>query len=95
MQQAPISTVQVMHNHAVPVLCQELTQRAWEEAKKTNDLVLGIDDFAIKKGHTYNTGIQNLKGETMLDFLPGRKLGDLRAYASEHPQFRMLNPKRP
>lgn len=64
--------------------------QAWEEA---HDLILGVDDFAIKKGHTYNTGIHNLKGETMLDLLPGRKLDDLRAYASEHPSFRMLKPK--
>ncbi|RXZ82781.1 hypothetical protein EBB07_09840 [Paenibacillaceae bacterium] len=66
---------------------------AWEEAHETNDLVLGIDDFAIRKGHTYNTGIHNLKGETMLDLLPRRKLEDLRAYACEHPQFRILNDK--
>ncbi len=63
------------------------------EAQQTRDLVLGIDDFAIKKGNTYNTGIHNLKGETMLDLLPGRKLDDLRAYANEHPSFRMLQPK--
>lgn len=94
MQQAPISTVLDMHNQAVPALAQQLTEQAWEEAQKTTDLVLGIDDFAIKKGHTYNTGIHNLKGETMLDLLPGRKLDDLRAYASRHPQFRRLQPKR-
>lgn len=93
MQQAPVSTVQDMHNKTVPVLCGQLTDQAWEEAQEANDLVLGIDDFAIKKGHTYNTGIHNLKGETMLDLLPGRKLDDLRAYASEHPSFRMLKPK--
>jgi hypothetical protein len=28
-----------------------------------------------------------------LDLLPGRKLDDLREYASEQPPFRMLNPK--
>lgn len=55
--------------------------------------MLGIDDFAIKKGHTYNTGIHNLKDETMLDLLPGRKLDDLLANSREHPQFRMLSPK--
>ncbi|MFD0717607.1 transposase [Paenibacillus sp. GCM10027626] len=65
----------------------------WEEAKETADLVLGVDDFAIKKGHTYNTGIHNLKGETMLDLLPGRKLEELRTYAQEHPGFLLLNPK--
>lgn len=82
-----------MHNKTVTVLCGLLTDQAWEEAYEANDLVLGIDDFAIKKGHTYNTGIHNLKGETMLDFLPRRKLDDLRAYASEHLSFRMLKPK--
>nr|WP_272595524.1 transposase [Paenibacillus apiarius] len=56
-------------------------------------MVLGIDDFAIKKGHTYNTGIHNLRGETMLDLLPGRKLEELRQYAQLHPDFLLLNPK--
>nr|WP_245996225.1 hypothetical protein [Paenibacillus taihuensis] len=32
-------------------------------------LALDVDDFAIKKGHTYNTGIHNHRGETMLDLL--------------------------
>jgi transposase len=56
-------------------------------------LVLGVDDFAIKKAHTYNTGIHDLKGEMMLDLLPGRKLEDLRAYAEHHPDFLLLEPK--
>ncbi|WP_243895790.1 transposase [Paenibacillus sp. F411] len=93
MQQAPTSTVQRMYNETVPVECERIYERAWEEAQATTDLVLGVDDFAIKKGHTYNTGIHNLKGETMLDFLPGRKLEELRAYSKEHPGFRLLKPK--
>lgn len=93
MQQAPASTVQLMHNEAVPLEAQRIYEQAWAEAKATNDLVLGVDDFAIKKGHTYNTGIHNLRGETMLDLLPGRKLEDLRAYAQQHPDFLMLAPK--
>jgi transposase len=93
MQQAPASTVQRMHNEAVPVECERIYERVWEGAQETADLVLGVDDFAIKKGHTYNTGIHNLKGETMLDLLPGRKLEDLRAYSGEHPGFLLLNPK--
>lgn len=93
MQQTPASTVQRMHNEAVPVLCDALSEQVWEEAKETTELVLGVDDFAIKKGHTYNTGIHNLKGETMLDLLPGRKLEVLRAYAEAHPEFLLLDPK--
>ncbi|QTH46737.1 ISL3 family transposase [Cohnella sp. LGH] len=93
IQQAPASTVQRMHNEAVPALCDALYKQVWEEAKETAELVLGVDDFAIKKGHTYNTGIHNLKGETMLDLLPGRKLEALRAYAQAHPEFLRLDPK--
>nr|WP_240420815.1 transposase [Paenibacillus periandrae] len=59
----------------------------------SHGLVLGVDDFAIKKGHTYHTGIHDLKGETLLDLLSGRKLEDLWAYAQWHPHFLQLEPK--
>lgn len=93
MQKAPASTVQHMQNEAVPVLCDALYDQVWEAAKEMDELILGVDDFAIKKGHTYNTGIHNLKGETMLDLLPGRKLEALRTYAQAHPDFLLLDPK--
>ncbi|WP_198023099.1 transposase, partial [Paenibacillus zanthoxyli] len=93
MQEAPVSTVQRMHQEALPAQSERLVEQAWRKAKITEGLVLGIDDFAIKKGHTYNTGIHNLRGETMLDLLPGRKLEALRTYARQHPDFLELNPK--
>ncbi|MNE00231.1 Transposase [compost metagenome] len=93
MQEAPASTVQHMHQEALPNESERLLEQAWREAKDSCGLVLGIDDFAIKKGNTYNTGIHNLRGETMLDLLAGRKLEDLRAYARQHPDFLALNPK--
>jgi transposase len=93
MQEAPSSTVQRMYQEALPGESERLCKQAWCEAADTSGLVLGIDDFAIKKGQTYNTGIHNLRGETMLDLLAGRKLEDLRAYARQHPGFLELNPK--
>ncbi len=72
---------------------ERLSKQAWGQAKANHSLVLGVDDFAIKKGHTYNTGIHDLKGEMMLDLLPGRKLEDLRNYAKSHPDFMLLKPK--
>jgi transposase len=93
MQHAPASTVQRMHNEAIPLESERLSERAWAQAKESNGLILGVDDFAIKKGHTYNTGIHDLKGEMMLDLLPGRKLEDLRTYAQHHPSFLLLTPK--
>jgi transposase len=93
MQQAPASTVGRMHNEAIPVESERLSKQAWKQAHESSGLVLGVDDFAIRKGHTYNTGIHDLKGETMLDLLSGRKLEDLRAYAQQHPNFLQLKPK--
>jgi len=93
MHDVPASTVQRMHQDALPIESDRLVEQAWREAKDTPGLVLGIDDFAIKKGHTYNTGIHNLRGETMLDLLAGRKLDELRTYARQHPDFLALNPK--
>lgn len=92
MQQMPASTVLRFHHEAIPGMSEQVQAQAWEEAKAMNGLVLGVDDFAIKKGHTYNTGIHNLRGETMLDVLPGRKLEDLRAYSDAHPDFLRLRP---
>lgn len=93
MQQTPVSTVQRMHSAAIPFESKRLSEQAWQQAEQSSGLVLGVDDFAIKKGHRYNTGIHDLKGGTMLDLLPGRKLDELRAYAAQHPKFLQLAPK--
>lgn len=74
IHETPVSTVQRMHQKALVAESERLAEQAWREAKKMEYLVLGIDDFAIKKGHTYNTGFHNMRGDTMLDLLAGRKL---------------------
>lgn len=93
MQQAPASTVQRMHHEAIALVSGRLSEQAWKQAKVSSGLVLGVDDFAIKKGHNYNTGIHDLKGETVLDILSGRKPENLRMYAQQHPDFLQLKPK--
>jgi transposase len=89
----PASTLQTKHQQWLSVENERLRQLAWNDALSSSHLVLGIDDFAIRKGHTYNTGIHNLRGETLLDILPGRKLDELREYARKHPEFLALRPK--
>ena len=84
-----------MHNEAIPLESERLSEQAWEQAKESNNLVLGVDDFAIKKGHTYNTGIHDLKGETMLDLLPGRKLDDLTRLCPASSRFSELGHLKP
>jgi|HigsolmetaGSP11D_1036233.scaffolds.fasta_scaffold17050_2 transposase len=89
----PASTLQTKHQQWLSVESERLRQLAWNDALSSSHLVLGIDDFAIRKGHTYNTGIHDLRGETLLDILPGRKLDELREYARKHPEFLALRPK--
>ncbi|WP_262683216.1 transposase [Paenibacillus baimaensis] len=88
-----MSTVQRMHNEAIPMESERLSEQAWKQATACRGLALGVDDFATKKGHIYNTDIHDLKGGTLLDLLPGRKLDELRVYAEQHPVFRQLTPK--
>lgn len=54
------------------------------------ELVLGVDDFAIKKRDHSHTGIHNLKSGTMLHLRPGRD--ELRAYTMI-PKFLLVVPK--
>ena len=93
LHELPATTLQTRYQPWVSLESTRLQEQAWHDAMDTANLVLGIDDFAIRKGHTYNTGIHDLRGETLLDILPGRKLEDLRAYAHQHPAFGSLCPK--
>jgi len=55
-------------------------------------LVLAMDDFAIRKGHTYNTGLHDLRNGTLLDIIPGRTIEELQKYFSTQPTLTTLNP---
>jgi transposase len=49
--------------------------------------VLGIDDFAIREGHTCNTGLHDLRGDSLLDIILGRTSKELLAYYENHPAW--------
>lgn len=93
MVHIPPSTASHIHAKWVVAESRSIQQTVWEESKARQGLVLGVDDFAIRKGHTYNTGIHDLRGETLLSILSGRKLEDLREYAKQHADFLSLQPK--
>jgi len=75
-------------DHLVPVL----DQKAKDISKNTNKLVLGIDDFAIRKGHRYNTGIHDIRNGSLLHIIEGRTLNDLRNDYEKHPDLYSLRP---
>lgn len=51
----PASILQTKHQQWLSVENERLRQLAWNDALSSSHLVLGIDDFAIRKGHTLST----------------------------------------
>ena len=49
-----------------------------QQAKARTGLLLDIDDFTIRKGHRYNTGLHDLHHRTFSDIIPVRTIPDFR-----------------
>lgn len=88
----PYSTTERFFKGIVMKLIPFVKGHIMELAKKSTKLVLGIDDFAIRKGHNYNTGIHDLKGETFMGIVKGRTLKNLEHFTQDNPSFVELQP---
>lgn len=91
-QQVPYSTMERIFKCDLHVKSADIQEQVYQGALERDGLVLGIDDFAIRKGHTYNTGLHDLRGGYFLDIIPGRTGEELQAYAEKHTVFKVLNP---
>ncbi|NJK44203.1 MAG: ISL3 family transposase [Pleurocapsa sp. SU_196_0] len=56
--------------------------------------IIGVDDFAFKRGHTYGTVIVNLETHRAIDLLPDRKSSTLEAWLKTHPSVRIVTRDR-
>ncbi|MCX4546398.1 transposase [Streptomyces sp. NBC_01565] len=52
--------------------------------------VLGVDDFAIRRGQTYSTVLTSVEGHRMVDVLPTREAGPLAAWLIRHPGVEII-----
>jgi len=92
LTETPYSTAERFFKEAVRHIAPLTVTAAQEHANQSAKLILGIDDFAIRKGHNYNTGIHDLRGESLLGIVKGRKLSELRTFMKANATIAGLKP---
>ncbi len=56
--------------------------------------VVGVDDWALRKGHTYGTIIIDVERSVVLELLPGRDGVELKTWLGQHPEVAVLSRDR-
>jgi len=80
-----------MHVKA-PTLLRYL--RTIPPAPKSNVTVLGIDDFALRRGDMYGTILINIETSKPLDLLPDRTAEAVMPWLSTHPEIQVVSRDR-
>jgi transposase len=56
--------------------------------------VLGVDDFAFRKGTTYGTILVDLEKRAVIDLLPDRESATLKKWLAKHPEIKIVSRDR-
>jgi transposase len=75
-----------------PTLLRSL--RTISPAPKSNVTVLGIDDFALRRGDTYGTILINIETSKPLELLPDRTAEAVMPWLSTHPEIQVVSRDR-
>lgn len=64
------------------------------QPKKLTSGVIGVDDWAFKKGKTYGTVIVDLAKKEVIDLLPDRESATLSEWLKQHPEIKTVSRDR-
>mgnify|MGYP003461588388 CR=1 FL=1 len=56
--------------------------------------IIGIDDWAFKKGRTYGTIVVDLDSNQVIDLLPDREAGTVSDWIKKHPEIQVISRDR-
>nr|WP_240613569.1 hypothetical protein [Pueribacillus theae] len=65
-----IRQLNVITNIGLELESERIQEKSLKDAASRDLLVLGIDNFATRKGHKYNTGLHDLKGGSFFNCSP-------------------------
>ncbi len=68
--------------------------RTIKDAPRTDVTVLGIDDFAMRRGDTYGTILINIETSKPLDLLPDRTAEAVMPWLASHPEIQVVSRDR-
>jgi transposase len=68
--------------------------RTIEDAPVTEVTKLGIDDFALRRGDSYETILVNLETRRPLDLLPNRTAEAVKHWLASHPDIQVVSRDR-
>jgi len=68
--------------------------RKQSDAELPNPRVIGVDDWAFRKGHTYGTLLCDLEQGKIIDLLPDRQAATLAGWLKAHPTVEIVTRDR-